>query len=137
MKRRNFLAAAAASIAVPVNIDSWNKFLESDCDEMVWHEATQTWHRLYKVDLTTKKVDHISNAYFWKTQRGTVHAGIQDKNHDIYMNESNFIPLQKEKFSIKEKQDLLNTIIKLNKGRKVFMAEIRIGEATNIYGWAE
>lgn len=143
MDRRNFLVAIATatttakavadSISVPVNIDAWNKFLESDCDEMVWHEATQTWHRMYKVDLTNKKGAEVSNTSFCKTLSPKWVRVMHRYEQAHFLT----IPIRNQKFTVKEKQDLLDYLIKNNKGHKVFMAQINVGEAANIYGWAE
>lgn len=140
MKRRNFLAAVAASIAVPVNIDSWNKFLESDkFSEMIYHDATKTWHQIDRLDLTDKTTGRIKNMQFWR-YKNTVHVMQEYRMNNgmpAYWPTIN-MPLENKKFTNREKQDLLNHLIKINKGHsKIFMVQINNGEATNIFGWAE
>ena len=136
MKRRNFLAAAVASIVVPVNIDSWNKFLKSDrFNEMIYDDMTQTWHTMYRVDLTNKNSEEIGNVVFSRNlTKNSVRCGVK---HPKYLHLMT-MPLENGKvFTIEDKKCLLKDLIKMNPNHKILMAEVSIGEATNIFGWAE
>lgn len=137
MKRRNFLAAVAASIVVPVNIDSWNKFLESDkFIEMIYDNITQEWYKMYRIDLTNKNSETIGNVVFFsrKLTKNSVICGIK---HPEYLHLVT-MPLENGKvFTVEDKKCLLKDLIKMNPNHKILMAEIRISNATNIFGWAE
>lgn len=135
MKRRDFLAAAAASIAVPVNFESWNKFIESeDFHEYIYDEDTKNWYLIHRVNLTDKKEDRISDASFSAIKNRVVAKHGKNCN---YMNGVVSIPLANKRFTVKEKQALLKKMIRLNPNYKIFIAEVRVGNLTNLYGWAE
>lgn len=146
MKRRDFLVAIATtttaakavadSMSVPVNFESWNKFIESeDFNEYIYLEKTNNWYLVYRVNLTDKKEDTISYTSFSAIKNRVV---VKHGKNCNYMNEVVSIPLVNKRFTVEDKQSLLKDLIRANRNSgKMFIAEIRIGNLTNLYGWSE
>lgn len=140
MKRRNFLAAIAATTAgtalgseiVNVSYEAWSKYLDSNqFQEMIFNNQTGQWYPFIRIDL---KETPVRYGPFKFCLNNTNKSALVFNDNSEYVQ---FLPLTEKEHHDKTKQMIVDAVIKINHRSgeiKHYFFEIRYKNLSNLFG---